>query len=259
MRARDAAALGLLLAAALTAGGGAAALAQDDPAAAVQQTAAEALDTRQATQQELDAWAAERADLQARWEAAAAQVTYLEERAALERDRVAALESAGDELARRLEESRRLEASLEDTLLVILRDLEGVVARDLPFLPAERSSRLERVRGELSDPAATPADKLRRTLEAVLIEARYGGALEVYQDRIPVAGEEITADLLMVGRLGLFWLTPDMSRGGAWDPAAAAFVPLDGDALDGIRRAVEMATRRRPLGVLPLPLGTVAP
>ncbi len=63
----------------------------------------------------------------------------------------------------------------------------------------------------------------------------------------------------MVGRLGLFWLTPDMSRGGAWDPAAAAFVPLGGEALDSIRRAVEMATRRRPVGVLPLPLGTVAP
>ena len=40
----------------------------------------------------------------------------------------------------------------------------------------------------VGDPAADSADKLRRTLEAVLIEARYGGALELYQDRITVAG-----------------------------------------------------------------------
>ncbi len=239
-----------------------AALAQDDPAARAEQAeqaATEAVQTRAAAQQDLDDWAAERAELQARWDAAAAQVEYLDQRAALERERVAALEAAGQELARRLEESRRLEASLEDTLLVILGDLEDLVAHDLPFLPQERAERLQRVRRELSDPAATPADKLRRTLEAVLIEARYGGTLEVSQDRITVGGEELTCDLLMVGRLGLFWLTPDRARGGAWDPAQQAFTERDGEALDSIRRAVDMATRRRPAGVLPLPLGTVEP
>jgi hypothetical protein len=259
MRTSRALTLAVVLAAAWAA---TAAPAQDDPAARAEQAeqaATEAVQTRAAAQQDLDRWAAERAELQARWDAAAAQVEYLEQRATLERERVAALEAAGQELARRLEESRRLEASLEDTLLVILDDLEDLVAHDLPFLPEERAARLDRVRGALSDPGATPADKLRRTLEAVLIEARYGGTLEVSQDRIRVGGEELTCDLLMVGRLGLFWLTPDRARGGAWDPAQQAFTEQDGEALDSIRRAVDMATRRRPAGVLPLPLGTVEP
>lgn len=231
----------------------------NDPASRVTEIAAAALETERATQERLDDWAAERADLQARWDAAGAQVRYLEERAALQRRRVAALEDAGDELARRLEEAQRLEVSLEDTLLAILGRLEAAVAADLPFLAAEREGRLATVRRELGDPAASAADKLRRVLEAVLIEARYGGAFEVYQDRIAPAGEELTVDLLHVGRLGLFWLTPDAARGGAWDAAAGAFVELSGRELDAVRRAVEMATRRRPAGVQDLPLGRIAP
>ena len=233
--------------------------AAQDPAQQTEQAAGEALDTRRDSQKQLDGWAAQRAELKLRWQSAEAQVAYLEERATLERDRLAALDAAGNELARRLEESQRLESSLEDTLLVILRHLETAVADDLPFLPAERSQRLASVRRELSEPASDSADKLRRVLEAVLVEAGYGGALEVYQDRIAVAGEELTCDLLYVGRLGLFWLTPDMARGGTWDAAAGAFVELAGSDLDAIRRAAEMATRRRAAGVLALPLGKVAP
>jgi hypothetical protein len=232
-------------------------VAQEDPADQVTDVAQDAQQTRQATQQQLDEWASERAALKARWDAAEAQVAYLEERARLERDRLAALTAQGDELARRLDESARLEASLEDTLLSILGRLDQAVARDLPFLADERANRLTSVRAELGDPAATPADKLRRVLEALLIETRYGGELEVAQGRITVADEELTGDLLHVGRLGLFWLTPDRARGGAWNPATARYEELDGRELESIRRAMDMATRRRPIGVQTLPLGRV--
>ncbi|MEZ4389034.1 MAG: DUF3450 domain-containing protein [Candidatus Krumholzibacteriia bacterium] len=228
-----------------------------DAADRVAQVADQSQDTRRATQQELDRWAVERADLKARWDAAAAQVAYLEERARLERDRLAALDAAGDELARRLEESQRLTSSLEDTLLAILGRLDRTVAADLPFLAGERTARLDHVRRELGDPAASPAEKLRRVLEALLIETGYGGALEVDQQRIAVGDEELLCDLLSVGRLGLFWLTPDEARGGAWDPAARRYVELVGAEREAVRRAMQMATRRRPVGVQPLPLGKV--
>ncbi len=229
-----------------------------DPAARITETAQATITTERATQERLDDWATERAALQARWDAAEAQVRYLEERAALQRQRVASLEAAGDELVRRLTEAQRLETSLEDTLLVILGRLEAAVSADLPLLQNERERRLASVRRDLGDPAASGADKLRRVLEAVLIEARYGGVFELYQDRIRVGDEELTSDLIHVGRLGLFWLTPDAARGGAWDPAGERFVELDGRELDAVRRAAEMATRRRPAGVLALPLGGVA-
>jgi len=236
-----------------------AAIGQDDPARAVEAVAAEALATRVTTQEHLDGWAAERADLQTRWDAARAQVAYLQERVALQRERTEALERSGDDLARRLTESQRLASCIEDTLRVILRDLARVVAHDLPFLPTERARRLDRVRRELDDPGITQADKLRRVFEAVQIEASYGGALEVYQDGIVVDGEPLTCDLLMIGRLALFWLTPDQRRGGVWDPATAAYRTVSGKSLESIRLAMEMATRRRLAGVLDLPLGSVEP
>jgi len=230
-----------------------------DPARRIQETAGEALATRQRTQDQLDRWATERADLEARWRTAAGQVAYLEERVRVARERTATVEAAAAELDRRLAEVARLEASLDDSLLAILGRLETAVAADLPFLPQERRDRLAAVRHELGDPAAPAAEKLRRLLEALLIEAGYGGALEVVQDRIAVDGETLTCDLLQVGRLGLFWLTPDGSRGGGWDSARGAFVELEGRALDAVRRAAEVAGRRRPAGVLALPLGRVAP
>lgn len=228
-----------------------------DPATEIAQVTAQSQDTRRQTQEQLDDWSSQRAELKARWESSRVQVEYLEDRVQLERDRLAALTADRDEFARRLEEARRLEASLEDTLLSILGQLDRAVADDLPFLAAERSDRLANVRRLLGDPSSTPADKLRRTLEALLIETSFGGALEVYQDRIDVAGEELTCDLLYVGRLGLFWLTPDIGRGGIWHPARQEFVEVEGGERDAIVRAVEMATRRRPLGVQLLPLGNV--
>lgn len=219
--------------------------------------AEQSLSTRRATQNELDDWASERVALKQRWDIAQAQVEYLKERVALERERLIALEAAGLELARRLEESRRLESSLEDTLLSIIGRLDQSIARDLPFLIDERTRRLATVRRELGDPAASPADKLRRVLEALLIETRYGGALEVYQDRITVNGDNLTCDMLHVGRLGLFWLTPDEVRGGVWNPATSCFDDLTGNELKSVRRAVQMATRRRAVGVQLLPLGRV--
>ena len=155
------------------------------------------------------------------------------------------------------EESRLLEASLEDTLLGVLRRLDRAVAQDPPFLELERTHRLSTVRRELGDPAATPADKLRRVLEALLIETGYGGIMELHQERISVGGEELTCELLNVGRLALFWLTPDEKRGGVWNPATRAYEELDGGELESVRRAAQMASRRRAVGVQKLPLGRV--
>ena len=85
----------------------------------------------------------------------------------MERQRAEQIEAAADELARRLEESRRLEASLEDTLLVILRRLDAAVAVDLPFLPAERAERLASVLERIDE---TRAEAVRlRYLEGLSV------------------------------------------------------------------------------------------
>ena len=200
----------------------------------LQDTVGAALDTRRQTQQQLDDWSAEKAELVRRFRAAQGTVTWLEERRDEETARVTAVEARVAELRRRLDEAQRLEDSIADTLTTILDRLDASVDRSLPFLPQERQLRLSQLRRELVQPDVTAAEKLRRVLEALQVEAGYGGTVEIYQDQITVSGEELHVDILRLGRLALFWRTPDLQRVGHYDPAHAVWTELD----DSYRRPV---------------------
>ena len=251
----------LLILAAL-AGGKRTVFAQDDRAAAADSARAalqSAIDTRQSTQEQQDAWAAARDELTARYRALQASVTWLEEQRDAEGARLVAYDERIAELERRLAESDRLQESLEDTLRCVLDRLETAVARDLPFLLEERATRLRTVRSELARPEIPAADKLRRVLEALQIETQYGGSVAVERHRIVASGDTLHADVLRLGRVALFWRTPDGRRVGTYDEAAGAWVELPGSRHRGVERAMEMAQRLRPVEVVGLPVGRVAP
>lgn len=217
------------------------------------------VEIRQATQREKERWSEERAQLLVRYETAQAAVDYLNNRRDLEARKVAALEERIAELERRLEESARLEAGLQDSLDAILRRLEARTQADLPFLPDERTVRLSSLRAELARPDVSAAEKLRRLLEALQIEARYGSTVEIYQDRIAAAGDSLHVDLLRVGRLSVFWRTPDGDRVGEYDRASGEWVELPEKHKRAIARAIEMVSHRRSFDLIALPLGRINP
>lgn len=218
---------------------------------------AQAIETRQETQKRQDEWSEEKDDLVRRFRSATAEVQWLQERKAEESAKAKALDDRVAELQRRLGEADRLESSMQDTLMMIFHRLEESVAASLPFLPQERNLRLAAVVNELVRPDMTSAEKLRRLLEALQIEAGYASTVEVYQDMIVVEGEQIHADVLRVGRIALFWRTPDGDRVGNFDLSVARWTELPGRAKRRIGRAMEMATRVRPVELIDLPLGRV--
>jgi len=250
----------LLVGAGLTAillwGFAAAASAQTDGDQARKETE-QAIDTRRETQTRQDQWAEEKADLAGRFRSAEAGVRWLQERTAEETAKAQALDARVAELRRRLGEADRLEGSMQDTLMVIFRRLEDSVAAGLPFLPQERNRRLASLKDELVRPDVASAEKLRRLLESLQVEAGYASTVEVYQDMIEVAGEQIHADVLRVGRVALFWRTPDGDRVGHFDPAAGRWAELPGSAKRRIGWAMEMASRMRPIELIDLPLGRI--
>jgi hypothetical protein len=223
------------------------------------QTVDGTIEIEQGTQGKQDAWADEKAELQARYRTAKANVGYLTERRNGEAEKAAALQERVAELQRRLEESKRLQESLEDTLSSILQRLEDWIDRDLPFLPAERSARLDLLREELARPDISGADKLRRLLEALQIEAAYGGTVEVYQDQIKLGAEELFVDILRLGRISVFWRTPDGERVGEFDRAQREWMELPGKYRRAIGVALDMAARIRPVELIGLPLGRIQP
>jgi hypothetical protein len=230
---------------------------QDDSDKARQETG-QAIETRQATQQKQDGWSEEKADLAQRYRAAKATVDWLTERKIEETARTEALDGRVAELERRLGEADRLEGSMQDTLMVIYRRLEDSVATSIPFLPEERGRRLAVVGDELVRPDVTSAEKLRRLLEALQVEAGYGSSVEVYQDVLAIGDEEIHADVLRIGRMALFWRTPDGARVGNFDPAAGTWIELPGGDKRRISMAMEMASRMRQIELIDLPLGRIS-
>lgn len=210
-------------------------------------------------QESVEAWAAERTALESRYRQLERDLEFLARRVARERTTTAALEAKAAEYRRRLVESERLTESLEDTLSVLVERLADAVEADLPFLSAERSERLAMLERVLGDPDAGGAEKLRRVLEAYQVEAGYGGTVEIVTATLVVAGEEIRADVLRVGRLALFWATPDRRRVGLWDPAAGDWSELSGGRRRAVLQAMDMAARRRPVEILGLPVGRIEP
>ena len=217
----------------------------------------QAIEVRQETQQRQDQWSEEKADLVRRFRAATASVGWLEQRKAEETAQAQALDDRVAELERRLDEADRLEGSMQDTLMVIFHNLEESVAGSLPFLPEERSVRLASVRDVLVRPDVTSAEKLRRLLEALQVEAGYASTVEVYQDMIEIQGEQIHADVLRIGRVALFWRTPGGGQVGNFDPAGGRWTELPGGAKRRIGLAMDMAMRLRPVELIDLPLGRI--
>ena len=234
------------------------ALAQTD-AGHVENTVDGTIGVQKQTQKEQDAWAKEQAELETRYRNAKAQIAYLNDRKAVEQKKADALTDRVNELQRRLDESLKLEANLQDTLRAVMNHLESWVNRDLPFLMSERSARIAGLKDELARPEVTGAEKLRRILEALQIEANYGGTVEVVQDEITVGSEKLFVDLLRIGRVSVFWRTPDGNRVGEYDVATRKWVELPDSYSRTLGRAMDMAMRIRPTELIALPLGRIQP
>jgi hypothetical protein len=232
---------------------------QQPKAKDVETTVDSTVQIHRGTQKMQDDWAQEKAELVARYKTAKANVQYLSERRAIQEKESAALDAGIAELERRLEESRRLEHSLQDTLITVLDRLEEWVARDLPFAMREREARVASLREMVVRPDVEGSEKLRRILEALEIETGYGLSVEVDQQRIEVGGEELFVDVLRLGRISLYWRTPDGSRIGEYDQGTGKWVELPSKYNRSIQYTMEMASRIRPVEVINLPLGRIQP
>jgi len=229
------------------------------PEREVRRTVQGTVDLRQDTQRQEDSWAQEQEKLQARYRAAKADVEGLEKQKDSLGKGDAALREQVAELARRIDESGRLEAGLQAVMDETLDRLDEFVVGDLPFLPEERARRLLTLREALAKPGASPGEKLRLLLEALQVETEYGDTVETCQQQIDVNGESLFADIFRLGRLSLFWMTPDGERAGEFDRVAGRWVELPGQYRKSIRMAVEMAARQRPVELLRLPVGRIRP
>lgn len=224
----------------------------------VEQPVREAIQIRQDTQKAEAAWRADRERLTAAYEQLQREQARLEARqaalaqsVAATRDRVSAKQAQLDAIAQITEQ-------VPPFLDTLRTRLARRIAQDLPFLTAERRQRLERLDVLLDDPAVAVSEKLRKVLEAVLVEAEYGNTIEVYQETITVDGQPLLADIFRLGRLGLYYQRLDQQSAGFYNVARGAWEPLDKRANRALTAAIAIGTKRQPVEILDMPLGRLA-
>ncbi|BBO85466.1 DUF3450 domain-containing protein [Desulfosarcina ovata subsp. sediminis] len=228
----------------------------------IHQTQSEAIAISQQTQQAEDRWAEEKTALQARYRTLQAEEKNLIKRHASLLAQVSAIQARQAEAQRTIAETARVGDELQPHLDALVTRLEAHIDRDLPFLPIERAQRMADIKTVLTQPDTSIAERSRRVMEAIKIETEYGQTVEVYQETIYLGGQEkdhaIVADILRVGRLALFWRSPDGKTVGQWDRVANGWTRLPDTYRRSINDAVEMALKRRTIDLVKLPLGRIA-
>lgn len=214
--------------------------------------------TEAATQVAADQWSGKRAELLARLEGLEAEHARLSK----ENNRLNRTHDllAGEvaELDREVREAKRLESEIDGRLEDLVARLATTVATDLPFLTQERSQRIAMLEELLVDPDAGPAERLRRVMEALRIEADYGAMSEVTRETIDLGDGPVVADVLRLGRIAMFYKTGD-GKTGVFDPGANAWTPLENKWEQSMMAAFDMADRRRAADIIRLPIGRIAP
>jgi hypothetical protein len=94
-------------------------------------------------------------------------------------------------------------------------------------------------------------------MEALFIEAEYGNTIEVYQEKILLADEDMLVNVLRLGRISLFFETLDQQTAGYFDLAENLWRTLPQSANRDIRIAMEIGYKRRPADIVSLPLGRI--
>nr|WP_320190184.1 DUF3450 domain-containing protein [uncultured Desulfobacter sp.] len=218
-----------------------------------------AVDTRQATQAAREKWDAQRRKLAEEYDRLEAENEQLAFAKKNLTQKLGELAKSTQDLTREKEEAQRIRTELAPFLKEQLERLKSLVAADAPFLSRERKDRLARLTVILDDPEITIAEKYRKMMEALFVEAEYGNTVEVYREKIVVDGTQVLADIFRMGRVALFFLALDRESAGIFDVANNQWHTLNKTRVPAIEAVVEMAGKHRPMEVVSLPIGAIVP
>jgi hypothetical protein len=155
-------------------------------------------------------------------------------------------------------EARKVREGLEPYLEDVAVDgLETFIASDLPFNLEERQMTIEQLRNVMNDPHNSLAEKLRKVVEALAIEARSGQDASATDATLVLNGVETDVTILRLGRLAMFYQSLDGESVGWWNKRTRAWEPIDDSFSRVIRRALAMARGERIVELIQVPIGAV--
>ncbi|WP_159819808.1 DUF3450 domain-containing protein [Colwellia sp. 20A7] len=158
------------------------------------------------------------------------------------------------QLAKSMEEVSVIERQISPLMARMISTLESFVQLDVPFLPEERSKRLNDLNDMMVRADTSVAEKFRRVLEAYQIEVDYGRTIESYSGQLTVENQQMDVDFLRVGRVSYIYQTRDGSRLGQWDQASGQWQTLSQDYRLGVNKALRIARKQLAPDLIMVPL-----
>ena len=158
------------------------------------------------------------------------------------------------QLQQQLNQIETTEKRLAPLLLSMAQALERFVVVDLPFHHQDRIDSALILRERILDPSLALGDRFQLVMEAFQIELDYSYSLEAYRDQIDWQGEPRSVECLRVGRLALYFITPDGSEAGVWNRRQKQWQPLAQESVRAVMDGIRVAKGQVAPELLPLPL-----
>lgn len=217
----------------------------------------EAVGIEQKTQAREVKWRTEKEKKTLEFEALEKELAMVKKERNTEAARRTALISNISRKTKQLADIAEVEDRMSPFLYDLLDKIKKLNVRDLPFLQEERQKRIQALEELNADPHVPVSEKFRKLMEALLVETEYGTTIEVYQQTIPLSGEETLVNIFRLGRLRLFYQTLDKQQCGFFNPAQKKWEPLENTYLKTIQAAIDMGSKRKPVEILTLPIGRI--
>ena len=142
-------------------------------------------------------------------------------------------------------------------LKTMIDTLKKFIEFDIPFLIDSRLTRVNELDALILRADVTTAEKFRKVFEAYQLEAKFGKTIENYPGYIDIESNKTAVDFFRLGRLGLYYRTPDGDETGYWDALNNSW-SHEGNNLDtDIKNALDISNRQSPPNFINLPLKPV--
>ena len=136
----------------------------------------------------------------------------------------------------------------------MINALQDFIKLDLPFQKSDRNGAVVKLRSLLNRSEVGIAEKYRAVVNAYSDEQAYGRNIGNYRQTIEIDGEDLSADILRIGRLALYYQTLDGKQVGQWDRALEEWVELPGRYRLAIKQGLRTARKLIAPVLLELPM-----
>lgn len=193
------------------------------------------------------------ADAAGRYAQAMADAESLERFNAQLQEQVTSQEEEIASIERQLSDIDTTQREVQPLMQQMVDTLARFVELDVPFLPDERSARVQELRDIMPRADITISEKYRLILEAYQIELEYGRTLSAYEGRLGTGTDARTVEFAQLGRVSLMYRTLDGSETGYWDATQKTWV-VDESYRESVEEAIRVARRDGAPDLLTVPV-----